>query len=82
VEHVLRIASGLLLASRLKSSKDLKDPANAAELKAELLKILFGLEKDSGVLSIKHGHLIVNRRGLLQQIITEYQASTEVHKAA
>jgi len=81
VENVVRIASGLLIADRIKSPSDLNNVPKMEEIRAELLKMLFKLDAGSGVLSMKGRNLIVHR-GLLRQFIREYQASSEVNKAA
>ncbi len=81
VENVVRIASGLLMAGRIRSPEDLKDPAKIAEIKAELAHILFKMDTDPGILTLEGRNLIVHR-GLLQKFILEYQASSAVQKAA
>jgi len=81
VENVVRIASGLLMAERLKSPADLKNPAKMEEIRAELLKILFKLDAGSGVLSIQGRNVIVHR-GLLRQFILQYQAQSAIRTAA
>jgi hypothetical protein len=83
VENVVMIASGLLMADRLKSPADLKNTAKLSEIKAELAKILFNLDvnTDPGIFSFQGRNLIVHR-GLLQKFLLEYQAQAAIKTAA
>jgi signal transduction histidine kinase len=76
-ENVVRIAVGLLKADLM--TKGLK----SEEINDKLLEMLFNLKVGSshGVLSMNGRHLVVHREAL-EQIMREYQASSEVSKAA
>lgn len=81
-ESVLQVVTAVLVASRVKNPKDLKDPEKMKLIHAALLKEMFQellAGYDPGVMNFKEGNFMVDR-GLLRQFLFQLQTQAQAAK--